>query len=81
VERLLDERWSPQQIVRPLVLDHPEEPEMRVSHETIYQAMFVQARGTLRKELTRGLRTGRAQRRPRRRTDRAWPAPGYGADL
>jgi IS30 family transposase len=54
VERLLDERWSPQQIARPLVLDHPEEPEMRVSHETIYQAMFVQARGTLRKELTTG---------------------------
>jgi len=43
---------------------------LRVSHETIYQSLFVQARGALRKELTRCLRTGRAQRRPHRRTDR-----------
>jgi transposase, IS30 family len=70
VERLLDERWSPQQIAARLVVDHPGDPEMRVSHETIYQSLFVQARGALRKELTRCLRTGRAQRRPHRRTDR-----------
>ena len=70
VERRLDARWSPQQIAHRLVLDHPEDPEMRVSHETIYQSLFVQARGALRKELTRCLRTGRAQRRPHRRTDR-----------
>jgi transposase, IS30 family len=70
VERLLDERWSPQQIAARLVMDHPGDPEMRVSHETIYQSLFVQARGALRKELARCLRAGRAQRRPHRRTDR-----------
>jgi len=56
------------QIAHRLVMDHPGDAEMRVSHETIYQSLFVQARGVLRKELTRCLRTGRAQRRPRRRT-------------
>ena len=68
VERLLRTRWSPQQIARRLVVDHPDDPEMRVSHETIYQSLFVQARGVFRKELTRYLRRGRAQRRPRRRS-------------
>lgn len=68
VERLLRARWSPQQIARRLVVDHPDDPELRVSHETIYQSLFVQARGVLRKELTKYLRTGRAQRRPHRRT-------------
>lgn len=63
VERLLELRWSPQQISARLALDHPEDGEMRVSHETIYQSLFVQARGALRKELTACLRTGRAQRR------------------
>jgi IS30 family transposase len=70
VERLLDQSWSPQQVAARLVVDHPDDREMRVSHETIYQSLFVQARGALRKELTRCLRTGRAQRRPHRRTDR-----------
>jgi IS30 family transposase len=51
-----------------LVLDYPDDLEMRVSHETIYRSLFVQGRGALRKELTRCLRTGRAQRRPRGRT-------------
>jgi IS30 family transposase len=64
VERLLGERWSPQQIAWQLRQDHPDEPEMWVSHETIYQSLFVQGRGALRAELTRCLRTGRAQRRP-----------------
>jgi IS30 family transposase len=64
VERLLVERWSPQQIAWQLRQDHPHEPEMRVSHETIYQSLFVQGRGALRAELTRCLRTGRARRRP-----------------
>jgi IS30 family transposase len=50
------------------VIDHPDDLEMRVSHETIYQSLFVQGRGALHKELTRCLRTGRAQRRPQRRT-------------
>jgi IS30 family transposase len=64
VERLLELRWSPQQIAWQLRQDHPHEPEMRVSHETIYQSLFVQGRGALRAELTRCLRTGRARRRP-----------------
>jgi IS30 family transposase len=64
VERGLRHRWSPQQITARLALDYPDDLEMRVSHETIYQSLFVQGRGALRQELTRCLRTGRAQRRP-----------------
>lgn len=60
----LAHRWSPQQISARLVRDHPDDLEMRVSHETIYQSLFVQGRGALRQELTRCLRSGRAQRRP-----------------
>jgi len=67
--RRLAERWSPQQIAARLAIDYPDEPEMRVSHETIYQSLFVQARGALRKELTRYLRTVRVRRQPRRRTN------------
>ena len=69
VERRLAQRWSPQQIAARLVVDYPDEIEMRVSHETIYQSLFVQTRGALRKELTRYLRTGRARRQPHRRTN------------
>lgn len=68
VERRLEMRWSPQQIAARLAMDYPENPEMRVSHETIYQSLFVQARGALRIELVRCLRTGRIQRRPRKET-------------
>ncbi len=64
VELLLAERWSPQQIAWQLRHDHPDDQEMWVSHETIYQSLFVQGRGALRAELTRCLRTGRARRRP-----------------
>jgi IS30 family transposase len=64
VERLLAARWSPQQIAWQLRHDHPHDPEMRVSHETIYQSLFVQGRGALRAELARYLRSGRAYRRP-----------------
>ena len=67
VERRLAERWSPQQIAARLVSDYPDEPEMRVSHETIYRSLFVQARGALRKELAACLRTGRTQRRSHKR--------------
>jgi IS30 family transposase len=67
VERLLGARWSPQQIAWQLRQDHPDQPEMWVSHETIYQSLFVQGRGALRAELTRCLRTGRARRRPQGR--------------
>ena len=57
-------KWSPQEIAGRLNVDFPDDPEMRVSHETIYQTLFVQGRGGLRKELTRYLRTGRAKRKP-----------------
>lgn len=70
VERRLAERWSPQQIAARLVRDYPDDLEMRVSHETIYQSLFVQARGALRKELTRCLRSSRPRRQPHRRTNR-----------
>jgi IS30 family transposase len=63
VEDLLELRWSPQQIAWRLRQDYPGEQEMWVSHETIYQSLFVQGRGALRAELTRCLRTGRARRR------------------
>jgi IS30 family transposase len=64
VERGLRARWSPQQIASRLLSDYPHDLEMRVSPETIYRTLFVQARGALKKELTTCLRTGRAQRRP-----------------
>ena len=70
VERRLAERWSPEQIAARLVHDYPDDSEMRVSHETIYRSLFVQARGALRKELTRYLRSGRPRRQPHRRTNR-----------
>jgi IS30 family transposase len=69
VQAGLIRRWSPQQISRVLRRDHPDRPELQVSHETIYRSLFVQGRGELRRELTRCLRTGRALRRPQRRTD------------
>jgi transposase, IS30 family len=61
--------WSPEQIERRLITEFPNDPEMRVSHETIYLSLFVQGRGELRKELTRCLRTGRAVRRHRDQRD------------
>jgi IS30 family transposase len=64
VESKLELRWSPQQIAAWLKVSYPDDPEMRVSHQTIYPSLFVQARGALRKELFRCLRTGRARRRP-----------------
>ncbi len=60
--------WSPQQIAQRLRLDFPEDATMRISHEAIYQALYVQGRGALRRELTACLRTGRALRVPRART-------------
>ena len=60
--------WSPEQISGRLVLDFPDDPAMRVSHEAIYQSLYVQGRGALRRELTACLRTGRALRVPRART-------------
>jgi IS30 family transposase len=60
--------WSPEQIAHRLQLDFPDDASMRISHEAIYQALFVQGRGALRRELTACLRTGRALRVPRART-------------
>lgn len=64
----LKENWSPEQISNRLIKDFPDDLEMRVSHETIYQSLYVQARGGLKRELTAHLRTGRALRKPRRRS-------------
>ena len=60
--------WSPEQIANRLPLDFPDDESMRISHEAIYQALYVQGRGALRRELTACLRTGRALRVPRART-------------
>jgi IS30 family transposase len=62
--------WSPEQISERLKLDFPDDESMRVSHEAIYQALYVQGRGALRRELVTCLRTGRALRVPRSRTRR-----------
>ena len=59
--------WSPQQIAGRLRLDYPDDTTMRISHEAIYQALYVQGRGGLKRELTQCLRTGRALRVPRAR--------------
>jgi IS30 family transposase len=60
--------WSPEQIARRLRVDFPGDETMRISHEAIYQALYVQGRGALRRELTACLRTGRALRVPRARS-------------
>jgi IS30 family transposase len=71
VERGLLLKWSPQQIAARLRSDYPDDLDMRVSPETIYKTLFIQARGALRKELAACLRTGRAQRRPHMRTEQS----------
>lgn len=60
-------KWSPMQISRWLALEYPLDESLRVSHETIYQSLFIQARGVLKKELTEHLRRARKLRRPRKR--------------
>ncbi len=60
--------WSPEQIANRLPVDFPDDASMRISHEAIYQALYVQGRGALRRELSACLRTGRALRVPRART-------------
>jgi IS30 family transposase len=66
----LEMLWSPQQIASKLAAEFCDQPEMRVSHETIYKSIYIQGRGELRRELARCLRTGRAQRRPQGRLER-----------
>ncbi|WP_420704705.1 IS30 family transposase [Kutzneria chonburiensis] len=73
VQGMLDDRHSPEQIACRLRRDHPDRPELHVTHETIYQALYVQTRGALRRELTGALRTGRTARTPRRRPDQRRP--------
>jgi IS30 family transposase len=62
--------WSPEQISCRLRVDFPDDESMRVSHEAIYQSLYVQGRGALRRELTACLRTGRALRAPRNRASK-----------
>ncbi len=66
-------RWSPEQISHALIRDHPQDQSMRVSVETIYQALYVQARGGLRREVAAALRSGRTRRVRHRRPDQRTP--------
>ena len=67
VEKDLEKKYSPEQITGRLRVEFPDDPEMRVSPETIYQSLYVQSRGALRRDLAVCLRTGRALRRPSRK--------------
>ena len=75
---MLKRRCSPQQISARLELDYPDEPEMRIAPETIYQSLYVQSRGRLRKDLSKYLRSGRASRKPR---GSHAPSPGKIKDM
>ncbi|SFU08174.1 Integrase core domain-containing protein [Geodermatophilus amargosae] len=66
-DRRWAQAWSPQQIARRLVIDFPDDADMRISHEAIYQALYIEGRGALKRELVACLRTGRALRKPRER--------------
>jgi IS30 family transposase len=82
VEDRLQRKQSPEQIAHRLRLDFPDDPEMRVSHETIYTSIYVQGRGALRKDLAGHLRTGRAVRKPQAQArDRAAAARLAGGPL
>jgi IS30 family transposase len=71
VDKGLERNWSPQQISERLKVDHPEDPQMRVSHETIYECLYLQARGELRTQLRVALRSGRTRRVARSRSSQA----------
>ena len=72
----LQQWWSPQEIAGRLQVDFPDGERMRVSHETIYQSLFVQGRGELRRELVRCLRSGRTRRKTRGRLEGRGRIPG-----
>lgn len=69
----LDKRWSPEQICQALRRHFPDRPELHVVHETIYQALYVQGRGELRRDLAKALRSGRVRRKPRRQAQQRQP--------
>lgn len=73
IQRRLEIRWSPEQIAHALRREFPDRPEMRVAHETIYLALYVQGRGELRRELHKALRTGRARRKNRKQAQGRQP--------
>ncbi|WP_439649120.1 IS30 family transposase [Kribbella steppae] len=73
VEQGLEKKLSPEQICNRLVKDFPDDESMRVSHETIYQALYFQARGGLKREVVTALRTGRTRRKPQRQPDQRRP--------
>lgn len=75
VEWWIDDGWSPKLIADVLERDHPDDKTWRVSHETIYQALYVQGRGQLRQDLARQLSTGRVARKSRNGTGARGPSP------
>ena len=70
VQEKLLVRWSPEQISKTLIKEFPDDQEMRVAHETIYQSLYLQGRGGLRREIAAALRTGRARRKAHRSTQK-----------
>ena len=80
VQQLLDRRYSPEQASGRLKMMHPDDPAMQVSHETIYQSIYVYPRGELRRELKACLRTGRAVRHRRGRRETRGDDRRRGAD-
>ncbi len=76
----LDQRHSPEQIAKQLIVDFPHDPGMPVLQKTIYKALYVQSRGELRRELTRRLRSGRTLRKPRKPLSSARNASPDGDD-
>jgi IS30 family transposase len=73
---MLEQRFSPQQISATLKREYPDDPEMRIAPETIYQSLYVQSRGRLRKDLTQYLRSGRTKRKARRGPSARGRIPG-----
>lgn len=72
-DRAWVQAWSPEQIANRIKLDFPDDESMRISHEAIYQSLYIEGRGALKRELDWCLRTGRALRAPRERSRRkAW---------